>query len=743
MEIARLSCVVCHSVLEEALGFRDTVIFPAERRSIQMPVDRLNLGFGRKLPIVLQTEATECGLACLSMIAGFHGLFTSIRDLRIRFPISLKGTGLSRIIKIASDLGMQCRAVRLELGELEKLRLPCILHWSFNHFVVLKEVRHRAVVVHDPAHGVRRLSLDEVSREFTGVALEAWPSTEFEANEPPPQLRLRKLMGRVVGLKRSFARILVLAMCLELILLLSPFFMQWVIDHVILNSDIDLLTTLAIAFLMLLVLQQSISAVRSWAVMYMSTGLTVQWRANVFKHLIDLPTQYFEKRQLGDVVSRFNSVEAIQQTLTTSFLVALIDGVMSVATVLMVFLYSAKLGAIVTCAMCLYLAGRVISYRPLREVSEEMIVRGAKTQSHFLETVRGIKAIQLFQRRGERHASWLSLLVEQINAGLRNQKLQLAYQQWNGILFGVENVIIIWIGARMVIDGQFTVGMLMAFNSYRTQFEGRATSLVDKYFELKMLQLQAERLADIVLTEPEQEGSEVTSKRDLESWRLELVDLAFQYAEGEPMVLNDINLTIAEGESVAFVGPSGCGKTTLINLILGIFSPTRGEIRIGGEDLRRSRGAVIRRISGIVMQDDVLFAGSIADNISFFDPESDQAWIRECAKVAAIHDDISAMPMGYSSLVGDMGTVLSGGQKQRVLLARALYKRPRILILDEATSHLDVEKERQVNASIRSLKITKIIVAHRPETIASADRVIAIAGGQVSFDGPSIEGRHG
>ncbi|MDQ0142628.1 ATP-binding cassette subfamily B protein RaxB [Cupriavidus necator] len=662
---------------------------------------------------------------------------TNIRHLRSRFPISLKGAGLARIIKIASELGMQCRAVRLELVELEQLRLPCILHWSFNHFVVLKEVKRRVIVIHDPAHGVRRLAMDEVSREFTGVALEAWPAPEFEANQRPPQLKLRKLMGRVVGLKRSFARILVLAMCLELISLLSPFFMQWVIDHVILNSDMDLLTTLAIGFLMLLVLQQSISGVRSWAVMYMSTGMTVQWRANVFKHLIDLPAQYFEKRHLGDVVSRFNSVEAIQQTLTTSFLIALIDGVMSIATVMMVFLYSTKLGAIVVSAMCVYLAGRLISYRPLRDVSEEMIVRGAKTQSHFLETVRGIKAIQLFQRRGERQASWLSLLVEQVNAGLRNQKLQLAYEQWNGILFGVENVIIIWVGARMVIDGGFTVGMLMAFNSYRTQFEGRATSLVDKYFELKMLQLQGERLADIVLTEPEQDSNEVCTEQEGGSWQLELVDLAFQYAEGEPMVLNDINLTITEGESIALVGPSGCGKTTLINLILGIFSPTRGAIRLGGDDLRKSKGAVNRSISGIVMQDDVLFAGSIADNISFFDPEADQAWVMKCAEVAAIHHEISAMPMGYSTLVGDMGTVLSGGQKQRVLLARALYKRPRILILDEATSHLDIEKERQVNAAIRGLKITKIIVAHRPETIGSADRVIVIAGGRISFNGPS------
>ncbi|WP_324728555.1 peptidase domain-containing ABC transporter [Pseudomonas chlororaphis] len=700
-------------------------------------LDALALRIGRRLPLVLQTEATECGLACLAMIAGYHGYHTDLMDLRRRFSVSLKGASLKQVIQTAHQLQLGTRPVKLALDDLGKLKLPCVLHWNFNHFVVLKAVDARGVTLHDPARGLCRLSLEETSRSFTGVAMELWPDRGFEVQAAMPRIRLLDMMGRVTGLYRSLTQVLLLSGALELFALVSPFFLQWTLDNVIVSEDRDLLSTLALGFGLLLLMQQAVSGVRAWVMMHMSTLLSVQWQANVFSHLLRLPIQYFEKRHLGDVVSRFGSVDNIQQTLTAAFLSAILDGLMTIATLAMMLLYSPVLAAVSIAAMSLYALGRWAWYRPLRNATQEQIVHAARQESHFLETVRGVRPLKLFQRREERRSVWLGLLVEQINAGLRTQKLQLLYQQMNGLLFGVENLLVIWLGATLVMDGQFSVGVFMAFNAYKLQFDSRVASLIDKFFELRMLQLQGERLADIVLQPPEETfvGGVPEDLRERPA-SLQVRGLRYRYSEQEPWVLDGLDLDIAAGESVAIVGPSGCGKSTLFNVLLGILPPSQGQVRVAGLELSQLGLDGLRELVGTVMQDDVLFAGSLSENISFFDSRVDMPWLIECAQMAAIHDDIQAMPMGYNTLVGDMGTVLSGGQKQRVMLARALYKKPKILFLDEATSHLDVHCEQRVNAAIRGLRITRIMIAHRPETIGSADRVVVLGQGKVESDEP-------
>ncbi|MBK6744208.1 MAG: peptidase domain-containing ABC transporter [Hydrogenophilales bacterium] len=697
-------------------------------------LDNLSFGFGRKLPLTLQTEAAECGLASLAMVAGYHGFRTDLASMRRLFLVSIKGTTLSHLIQMANAMSMATRPIKLELEDMPQLKLPCILHWSFNHFVVLKEVSSKTITIHDPALGIRKLSWDEVSEAFTGVALELWPNTGFKPVTFKQRIKLRELMGNVTGLYRSFAQVLLLAMSLEVFALVSPFYLQWVIDNVIVSADRDLLTTLALGFGILMLMQQGVSTLRSWVIMHMATTLNVQWRANVFTHLVSLPVQYFEKRHLGDVVSRFSSIDLIQKTLTTSFVEAILDGMMTALTLLMMFIYSPPLAWIAVGAMVLYGLGRWAWYGPLRNATEEQIIHAAKQQSHFLETVRGVKTIKLFQRQDERRSTWLTLLVDQINADLRSQKLQVLYRLLNGVLFGLERVLIIWLGAKLILDGEFSVGVLMAFIAYKDQFDGRVSSLIDKVVEVKMLRLQGERLADIVLTDPEDTQRQPSiGNTDLKP-SIDIVDLHFRYADQEPWVLDGINLSIGAGESVAIIGPSGCGKSTLINAMLGVRTPNSGDVLIGGVSVNQVGVDVLRRMVGTVMQDDSLFAGSIADNISFFDHKADPAWIEECARKAAIHEEIMAMPMAYSTLIGDMGTALSGGQKQRILLARALYKRPSLLFLDEATSHLDIARENMVNIAIKSLNVTRVIVAHRPETIASADRVIEIIDGKVVSD---------
>jgi len=694
-------------------------------------LNRLAFGINATLPLMLQTEATECGLACLGMVAGYHGYRTDLASLRRRFQVSLKGSTLRDLIAIAEQLELASRPLKLDLSDLGQLKLPCVLHWNFNHFVVLQEVGLRYVTVYDPAFGMRKLSLDEVAKAFTGVALELWPNPAFKPASAVASVPLRRLLGRITGVYRSFSQILLLSLALEVFAVVSPFFLQWVIDNVLVSADRDLLTTLALGFGLLMLMQQAVGVGRSWVLMYMSTTLNVQWQANVFTHLLRLPVAYFEKRHLGDVVSRFGAVGIIQHTLTTSFLEAILDGIMTVVTLALMFIYSPTLAWIAIGAMLLYGLGRWAWFAPLRHATEEQIIHAAKQQTHFLETIRGVKTIKLFQRQDERRSTWLSLLVDQINADLRTQKLSLLYKTLNGVLFGIENILTIWLGARLVMDGNFTIGVLMAFMAYKGQFDSRVSSLIDKFVELKMLQLQGERLADIVLQPPETTHGRNLGEHETLAPSLEVRGLRFRYAEQEPYVLDDVSFRIEAGESVAIVGPSGGGKTTLVNVLLGILTPTQGEVLIGGQPVQQVGLDTLRRMIGTVLQDDVLFAGSLADNISFFDPQADQAWIRQCARLAAIEQDIGAMPMGYNTLVGDMGTILSGGQKQRILLARALYKRPQILFLDEATSHLDIEREQLVNDAIGTMRITRVIVAHRPETINSADRAIVLTGGKV------------
>ncbi|HEY8520074.1 MAG TPA: peptidase domain-containing ABC transporter [Gammaproteobacteria bacterium] len=699
------------------------------------PQSRLSLGLRRKLPVVLQSEASECGLACLCMIAAYYGRRIDLPALRRRDPVSLKGMTLAALIDVAGRLKLATRPVRLELEHLKHLRLPCILHWNMNHFVVLKSVGARHVRIHDPASGERKLRLGEASDAFTGVALEVWPGRGFDetAHDGRP-VKLRSLIGRVTGLAGSVSQILLLALALEVLALGSPLFMQWTLDHVVVTADTDLLTTLALGFGLLLLLQQGVSTARAWVVMHFGTTLNVQWHANAFAHLLRLPLPYFEKRHLGDIVSRFRSIDAIQRTLTSAFIEAVIDGIMVVLVLGLVFLYSPLLGSICVGAMAVYALCRRLWYGPLRLAVQEQIVHAARQESHFIETVRGVRAIKLYRNEDDRRAGWLALMVDQVNAGLRAQKLQILYRLVNGVVLGLENIVIVWLGARMVLDGTVTAGMLVAFMSYKSQLESRVGALIDKYFELKMLQVHGERLADIVLTEPErsaEHGRLVTAGGALEP-RIEVRGLRFRYAEHEPYVLDGVDFEIEPGECVAIVGPSGCGKTTLLHVLLGILPPTEGDVLLGGTSLANLDPEIVRRTMASVTQNDTLFAGSIADNICFFDSQADQARIEECAKLASIHHEIVAMPMGYNTFVGYLGSVLSGGQQQRVLLARALYRRPRVLVLDEATSHLDLKREITVSVAIRRLDITRIIVAHRPQTVATADRVLTLEGGKIA-----------
>jgi ATP-binding cassette subfamily B protein RaxB len=686
--------------------------------------------------LVLQSEAAECGLACIVMVAGAHGLVTDLPDLRRRFPLSLKGANLGHLMTCAQSMGLAGRPLRLELEELRNLACPCILHWDLNHFVVLVKAGRTHIVVLDPAVGERRLSLKEASSHFTGVALELTPTAAFEPGRLAPRLKLSSLTGRVRGLKRSLAQIFAVALVLELFAIALPLANQLVVDDVLVSGDRQLLTVVVLGFGLLMVCQTVIGLARSWMVMILGQTLSLQWAGNVFAHLIRLPVSYFERRHLGDITSRFGSVGAIQGTLTTAAVEAILDGIMGVVALVMMLLYSPMLAGVVVAAVCAYGLLRWAMYRPFRDAAAERLVMSAKESTHFLETLRAMAPLKLFGREEDRRARWQNLVVDVQNRDLRTARMGIAFSTANTFIFGVENLLVLWLASQLILDAQlaaapiFTVGMMFAFMAYKGQFTGRVSRLIDFGVELRMLSLHAERLADIALEPPERDEVPDNSLAHLEP-SIELRNVSFRYGDGEPWVLRHANFRIEPGESVAVTGPSGAGKTTMLKIALGLLQPSEGEVLYGGVPVRQIGIKNYRRQIGTVMQEDALLSGSLADNIAFFDSNPSADRIQACAQWAMLHEEIVRMPMGYQTLVGDLGTGLSGGQKQRLLLARALYKEPRVLALDEATSHLDLANERAVATHLSEIRLTRLVIAHRPETIAGAQRVLQVRGGEV------------
>ncbi len=678
---------------------------------------------GRRLPMIVQTEAAECGLACVAMVASLHGYQTDLNSLRQRFSLSLEGCTLLDLMHIAEQLELSSRPLKIELEELSDLATPCILHWDLNHFVVLKSVNAQHCIIHDPALGVRRISLTEVSKSFTGIALELTPTATFTAEQAKQSLTFSSFFSKITGLKQSLGLLLSLSVFLQLFILASPYYIQLVVDAVIISNDGQLLLVLALGFALLLLFDVATNALRSLVLLNFSSQLSVQLASNLFHHLVRLPLAYFEKRHMGDLVSRFGSLRQLRELLTTGIIEAIIDGFMALGVLCMIFFYSPLLSLVVLVAVLAYCALRLALYQSLRLASEQQILALAGEQSNFMETIRAIQTVKLFGFESQREAIWQNHYVKATNRTITLGKYEISYQVMNKLLFGTENIVVIYLAAELVMAGSFTTGMLFAFIAYKAQFMERMSKLIEKLIEYRMLSLHFERIADIALTAKEQTYPPQPMLHKV-AGNICLQQVSFSYSSVAEPVLYNLALQINAGESVAIIGPSGCGKSTLMKLLLGLLTPTEGEVLIDDIPLVKLGLAQYRQQVAAVMQEDQLLGGTIEDNITFFSEKIDVDKLTRCAQMAAIHQDICQMPMGYKSLIGDMGSALSSGQKQRLILARALYREPKILFMDEATSHLDIVTESVVNQAMKKLNITRVVIAHRPETIKAADRVI-------------------
>ena len=699
-------------------------------------LEHLNLSRAPRLPLVLASEVAECGLACIAMIGRFHGHDVDLNGLRQRFALSLSGMSLRSLMGLADQLGLSSRPLRVELSALAKVKAPAILHWDLNHYVVLRSVTSRSIVIHDPAIGVRTLPLAEVSKHFTGVVLELTPTANFRVVHARAPVRLSSLWSQMTGFASAFLHVIVLSVVLQIAAFAAPFQIQLVIDEAVFHADQDLLTVLALAFGALVVIQALVEALRGWTLRVFGHLLSFQIVGNLIRHMLRLPAEFFEKRHVGDVLSRIGAVQPIQEAITRGVVSSIIDGVMAFIATIILFFYSATLAAIVVFALLLHLALVFALFPGMRHRMEEEILARAKEQSHLMESVRAATTIKLMGREAERESAWRNLSADVTNAGISVGKYQISMACVQTLLTGLVYVIIVYLGARLILTGQgFSVGMLFAFLSFRQTLNDRAVGFINQLVQFRLLGLHLDRLADIVSAEPESDAARMQSL-DVKG-AIKVRELSFRYGASDQFTLQDIDLDIDPGSFVAITGPSGGGKTTLLKLLLGLHRPTSGTIDLDGHRADPELWRAWRSHVGVVAQDDRLLSGTIADNIAFFDPDLDMKRVQEAAMAAQVHDDIMRAPMQYLGLVGDMGSTLSGGQRQRVLLARALYARPRILVLDEGTANLDEATEDTIADLVAKMPITRIVVAHRPALIRRADRILVVKDRRISEASPA------
>lgn len=688
----------------------------------------------RRIKPIRQTEIAECGIACLAMISGYWGHEIGLEGLRSRFPVTSRGMTLADIVKLANSLNLSTRPLRIEIEKLPELSYPAILHWGMNHFVVAEREKNGKLYIVDPAHGSGGWhDKESIERNFTGIALELEPSADFAPEAATRKLGFSELWGRTQGLWSTVLQAVVLSLVLQIFVIASPYFLQVSIDEAVPAGDADLITTLGLGFAAFAIIAGIAHAMRGYVLLSAGTMLSYAMSTNIARHMLRLPIAWFEKRSVGDILSRFQSVQPLRILLTEGMSAAALDGLMATLTLLAMMIYSPVLAMVPLLSLVAYSILRALTLPKERAAEGEAIIALGKEQSAMIETLRGMVTIRLSGQESLRQAAWQNRLTDMLSERYSHDKIKTTQMAGGYMLEALETVAIVWIGVLLVMDGGFSIGMLFAFAAWRLQFSAAARRVVDQVSEWRKAKLHLERLSDIAFTNQDPGFSEPEFQREELKGKIELRNVSHRYGEYEPHVLEDVNLIIEPGENMVITGPSGSGKSTLIKILLGLVEPSSGEILVDGKHLSSYGRRAYRAQIGAVLQDDTLFAGSIMDNVSGF-TGADEDRVRKALSDASVLEEVEAMPMREHTLVGDMGSTLSGGQKQRILIARALYSSPRILVMDEGTSHLDAAHEANVNETISGMGVTRIGIAHRKETIAAAKRVVTLRNGVIEND---------
>jgi ATP-binding cassette subfamily B protein RaxB len=683
---------------------------------------------------VRQTEVAECGLACLGIAAEHFGSQVDLSVLRQKYQIPSRGLTLKQIKEIAADMQLVGRAVQCELDELAELRCPAILHWGLNHFVVLLRARGKRYRIHDPALGVLDLDRKKVSRQFTGIAMELAPAPSFTRRMERSPLQLASWFRLTPGMYGALAQVVLLSLLLQVYVLASPLYVQLALDQGALKGDQELLWVLALGFGMFCVFNACGELLRGIVVARLTALLNVDMSLRLFRHLLRLPLPWFQRRKLADILSRFDAIGPIRELMSGVLVVTLVDGALAVVTLVMMFVVSPSLAWMVVAGLAVYVVIRLCSMPVSLRLSMAAITARIAENGKRIESIRAIQTLKVMGAERERESDWANKFAMTVKADQANTVANAVFGTAQSLCDHAVRIALIFVGAHAIMRGDMSVGLFYSFLSYQAQFSAKASNLFEQAVKWRMTDIFSHRLADIVLTPQEPDIDRPGTAALALRGEVEFSQLGFAYSNFEQAIFRDVTLRIAPGEFVAIVGASGSGKSTLLKVLCGLYPATSGEVRIDGRTLASWGAGRIRQAFGVVMQDDELLSGTIAENVAFFSDDIDMDLVWECLRHAAIEDDVLRLPLRDQTLIGDMGTNLSGGQKQRLLLARALYRRPAILVLDEATSHLDVARERQVNQALQAMRITRIVVAHRHETIAAADRIVRLENGRIVSD---------
>jgi len=682
----------------------------------------------------VQSEVSECGLACLSICSSMLGAELDMSELRHKYHNSQRGVDLNQLIALASALDMQCRPVRCEPGDLQHLGKPAILHWKLNHFVVLEKVKRGKFHIIDPAHGSLSFSEEELSRAFTGIAVEVSSSPSFRPRKQRSPLNIWSMIRFRGGVGAALFHTLVYSLLLQCFVLLSPFFMQLAVDEGVLRGDSAFLLALSLGFGAVALFNSLAETLRGVTLQRASALMGWDMSRRLFHHLVSLPLTWFHRRRLADALSRLESIDPIRQLIANGLIGALLDGFLALGIIILMFLYSPLMSLVALAAVVSYVLLRLAAIPLSMKLGMASLQASIAERGTRIETLRAMQSIKTMGGEFSREAIWANKYADLVLATLNNANLQIGVSAGRTLLDGLSLVVIVYIGAKSVLAGDLSVGALYAFVAYRQQLNNRMTTLVDQCISWRLTELHSDRVADIALSPSEQGFSKDPSASDAIEGHIQLRSVYFQYSAQEAPALKDVNLTIAPGEFVAITGPSGCGKSTLVKVLTGLYPPSSGDLLYDGLNISSWGPRVVRQRMGVVMQDDELLTGSIVENVTFFAERPDIELVWSCLEMAAVKEDVQRMPMQLETQVGDMGSTLSGGQKQRLLLARALYRKPSILVLDEATANLDVARESSIYKALAGLDITRILITHRPDTMRLADRLIRIDQGRVVAD---------
>ncbi len=695
--------------------------------SIQRPLSP------RRVPLIIQMTALECGAACLAMILNFHGRKTSVSECRECLGVGTDGVKAPVIVKEARRFGLRVRAYSVSLNDFKYVPLPAVAHWNFNHFVIVERWSPKRVAIVDPALGRRRLTPAEFDEGFTGVVLTFEPGVQFQKRGATGKSMGRQIVAgllRTPGTPMILLQILGASVVLQVLGLTMPLLTKVIVDQVLPHQMTDIMAILALGMLVLVLTQMAATYLRSALLMRLKAYLDPQMMLNFFEHVFTLPYQFFQTRASGDLLMRLTSNSTIREVMTIQTSSVVLDGLLVIGYLGILLAIQPVFGLIALVLGIVQILLLLVVTPRMREMIGRDLAAQADSESYTVEALSGIATLKASGTEDRALDRWANLYFKELEISLRRDHLTVLLEAAQTMLRTLSPLVLLWVGAMFVLNGQMSLGTMLAINVLAVSFLTPLASLVRSGQILPMVAAYLERIADVLEAEPEQDLGSVRDAPRL-SGRIELRNIDFRYSLNEPLILQGISMAIEPGQKVALVGPTGSGKSTLAKLCMGLYPPTNGEVFYDDMPIQSWRYQSLRSQFGVVMQDPFLFSGSVRENIAFNDPTLSLEVIVRAAKLAAIQDEITQMPMGYETMVGEGGARLSGGQIQRIALARALAHRPVILILDEATSHLDTVTEKLVDYNLSQLSCTRIVIAHRLSTIRNADMIYVLKEGRI------------